>query len=91
MRSRKYPERVVESERTPGAVAKLGLLSRMLDLTGALFRPTGNSSIWESCPSFAIAPGRFPGSNTTSTIAWCTYEEALSSTITLYQNEKANF
>ena len=47
-----------ESGRTPGALAKLGPLSRGSGLTGALFRAPVNSDIRESEPSFARAPGR---------------------------------
>lgn len=64
--SRKYHERSAEPERSPGAVAKFELLSRMLDWTGAVFRATHISGIWESCQSFVIAPGRCPESNITN-------------------------
>ena len=48
----------VEPWRTPGAVAKLGLLARGSGLTGALFRAPVNLDTRASGLSFVIAPGR---------------------------------
>ena len=50
--------RRAELGRSPGALAKLGPLSRGSGLTGALFRAPVNSDTRESGPSFARAPGR---------------------------------